>query len=139
MSRFGRFPKQISIPIPMDATGMVGRECPNRECEGYFKIQPGTGLEGDDLLCVCPYCGQKETSDSFWTKEQIDYAKSYAIRQWSDILTRELKQLEFNHPLRGPLGIGSSMTVTQGARTPLRYYREKTLETEVICDQCALR
>jgi hypothetical protein len=77
MSRFGDFPKQINVPIPTDETGMVGRECPNAECEGYFKLQPGTGLTGDDLDCVCPYCGHRGKPDQFWTKEQIEYAKSY--------------------------------------------------------------
>lgn len=139
MSRFGRFPKQISIPIPKDATGMVGRECPEKECEGYFKIQPGTGLTGDDLDCVCPYCGHRGKPDQFWTKEQIEYAKSYALRAIGDIVTRQLKKLEFNHPPRGAFGIGISMKLEEGPRAPLRHYREKALETEVECDQCTLR
>lgn len=100
MSRFGDFPKRINVPIPTDETGMVGRECPNAECEGYFKLQPGTGLTGDDLDCVCPYCGHRGKPDQFWTKEQIEYAKSYAFRAIGDIVTRQLKKLEFNHPPR---------------------------------------
>lgn len=139
MSRFGDFPKQINVPIPTDETGMVGRECPNAECEGYFKLQPGTGLTGDDLDCVCPYCGHRGKPDQFWTKEQIEYAKSYAFRAIGDIVTRQLKKLEFNHPPRGAFGIGISMTLKEGPRAPLRHYREKALETEVVCDQCTLR
>lgn len=139
MSRFGDFPKHINVPIPTDETGMIGRECPNADCEGYFKLQLGTGLKGDDLDCVCPYCGHRGKPDQFWTKEQIEYAKSYAFRAIGEIVTRELKKLEFNHPPRGAFGIGFSMKVKQGPRAPLRHYREKTLETEVVCDQCTLR
>lgn len=139
MSRFDDFPKQINVPIPTDDTGMVGRECPNAECEGYFKLQPGTGLTGEDLDCVCPYCGHRGKPDQFWTKEQIEYAKSYAFRAIGDIVTRQLKKLEFNHPPRGAFGIGISMTLKEGPRAPLRHYREKALETEVVCDQCTLR
>jgi len=139
MSGRGRLPKQISIPIPTDETGMVGRECPGQRCEGYFKIQPGTGLKGDNLPCICPYCGHKGPHDHFWTKEQIEYAKSYAFRKISGHIAKELKKLEFKQPARGPFGIGLSMTVKPGPKPPLRYYREKALETEVVCEQCTLR
>jgi hypothetical protein len=47
--------------------------------------------------------------------------------------------LEFNHRPRGGFGIGISLKVTQGPRHPIRYYREKELETHVICDNCTLR
>ena len=47
--------------------------------------------------------------------------------------------MEFNHPPRGGFGIGISLKVTQGARHPIQHYREKELETEVICDACTLR
>jgi ribosomal protein L17 len=57
MSHLSRLGSQLSIPIPRDADGTIGRECPVPECESYFKIQPGTGLKGSDLPCYCPYCG----------------------------------------------------------------------------------
>lgn len=135
MSRFS----QISIPIPTDETGMVGRECPVPECEGYFKLQPGTGLKGEDLDCVCPYCGHAAKPDQFWTKEQIEFARSYAHRAISDMVARQFKRMEFNQPARGAFGIGFSLKFKQGPKPPLRQYREKALETEVVCDQCTLR
>jgi hypothetical protein len=70
---------QFSIPIPRDENGYLGRECP--ECERYFKITPGTGLTGDDLPCQCPYCGHSAPQDQFFTKAQIEYAKSVAINK----------------------------------------------------------
>jgi len=48
---------QFSISLPPDEEGFIGRECPVAECEGYFKLQPGTGLKGKNLPCHCPYCG----------------------------------------------------------------------------------
>ena len=47
--------------------------------------------------------------------------------------------MEFDHQPRGGFGIGISLKVTQGARHPIQYYREKELETEVVCDACTLR
>ena len=51
---------------------------------------------------------------------------------------KDLKSLEFNHRPSGGFGIGFSMKVS-GQPTPIRQYREKNLETEVVCDRCTLR
>ena len=95
----------IKIPISSDEDGFVGRECPNLECEGYFKVQFGTGLKGENLPCYCPYCGHRSSHDHFWTKEQIEYIKSFALREITDALCNDLKKLEFNHKSRGAFGI----------------------------------
>ncbi len=133
-----RLGKQLSIPINADEDGYLGRECPVAECLGYFKITPGTGIKGP-APCHCPYCGHSGDSNTFFTQEQIEYAKSIALRQFTDALHQDLKSMEFNHPPRGGFGIGISLKVTQGARHPIQHYREKELETEVICDACTLR
>jgi len=130
---------QFSIPIKPDADGYLGRECPVEACLGYFKITPGTGVKGP-VPCHCPYCGHSGDMNTFTTKEQIEYAKSLVVRRVTDALFKDLKAMEFDHrPPPGGFGIGISMTVTQGARHPIRYYREKELETEVACDNCTLR
>jgi hypothetical protein len=117
----------------------MGRECPKKECEGYFKVQPGTGLTGKDLPFHCPYCGHTGSNDTFWTREQIEYAKSVAIRRVTDAMFDDLKSMEFSHQPRGGFGIGLSLKVTRDQPHPLRYYREKKLETEIICEHCTLR
>ena len=139
MSSDWDIPEQISVPIKPDQDGFTGRECPQTECDGYFKIEFGTGLKGEGLPCHCPYCGHTADHDQFWTKEQLEYAKSVAMRQITDTVRRELKKMEFDHPARGSFGIGMSMKLKPGAPVPLRHYREKRLETEVVCDHCTLR
>jgi hypothetical protein len=129
---------QFSISLPPDEEGFIGRECPVAECEGYFKVQPGTGLKGESLPCHCPYCGQVAGSDKFFTKAQVEYAKSVVMREVTGALLKDLKTLEFNHRPRGAFGIGISMKVT-GQPTAIRRYRESKLETEVVCDRCTLR
>ncbi|MCZ2153409.1 MAG: hypothetical protein LC114_05840 [Bryobacterales bacterium] len=137
--RFGRtLGNRISVPIKADKDGYLGRECPMPECEEYFKVTPGTGIQGP-APCHCPYCGHVGEADTFFTKEQIEYAKSVAFRKMADAFHQELKSLEFNHPPRGAFGIGFSLKVTPGTPIPLRWYREKNLETEIVCDQCTLR
>jgi len=139
MDNLRRLGNSISVPITADEQGFTGRECPLPNCEGYFKIEPGTGLQGEDLPCHCPYCGHAAGHDQFWTKEQIEYAKSVAIRKIADAVHKDLKTLEFDHKPKGPFGIGISMKVRPGHPPPIRYYREKQLETEIVCANCTLR
>ena len=127
---------QFSIPIPRDENGFLGRECP--ECERYFKITPGTGLTGENLPCNCPYCGHSASQDQFFTKAQVEYAKSVVINKVTGAVIKDLKSLEFNHRPKGPLGIGFSMKV-EGRPRPIRHYSELELEEEIVCDHCTLR
>lgn len=129
----------ISVPIPADENAFTGRECPQSGCEGYFKIELGTGLKGEGLQCHCPYCGHTAGHDLFWTKEQIEYAKSVAMRRITDALHKDLKELEFEHKPKGAFGIGISMKVEPARPTPIHHYREKQLETEIVCTNCTLR
>lgn len=138
MKHLERLGTEFSINIPTDETGMLGRECPVDECEGYFKIQPGTGLTGKDLPCHCAYCGHTAGQDQFYTKAQIEYAQSVVIHEVTGAILKDFKELEFEHKPQGLFGIGISMKV-EGRPQPIRYYRERELETEVICDHCTLR
>lgn len=67
----------ISVTIPLDENGMIGREC--LECKQYFKLKPGTGLETD--YSHCPYCDYEGNADTFWTQAQLEYAQSIAMQQ----------------------------------------------------------
>ncbi len=126
---------RFSVRINPDADGFTGRECPVNECEGYFKIQFGTGLSGD-VPCHCPYCGHIGSHDEFYAKEQIEYAKSVAMHQITGQFIKELKKLEMRPDPHAFISIGIKV---EGRPLPIRYYREKKLETEVVCQQCTLR
>lgn len=130
---------KFHVPIRPDEDGMTGRECPNPDCLGYFKIQFGTGLKGNNLPCHCPYCGHVDGHDKFWTQEQIEYAKSVVIRQITDAIKRDVQ--DWDRSLRRSTRNGFiklSMNY-KGEPHPIRYYREKQLETEVVCDNSTLR
>lgn len=129
---------EFKVPIKPDAGGFTGRECPEKECLGNFKVQFGTGLKGENLPCHCPYCGHTGRHDTFWTQEQLEYARSVVLHKVTEALHKDLKSLEFESRPRGSFGIGISLKV-QGRPVPIRYYREKKLETEIVCDRCTLR
>ena len=139
MDHLRKLGNKVSVHIPADGEGFTGRECPNPNCEGYFKIVFGTGLEGEDLPCTCPYCGHTAEQDEYWTREQIEYAKSIALREITNAVYKDLKTLEFVHEPRGPFGIGFSMKVKSEHPKPIHHYREKKLETDVTCTNCTLR
>ena len=61
------------------------------------------------------------------------------MRKVTEAIHRDLKSLEFEHKPQGMFGIGISMKVQESVPLPIRYYREKQLETEVVCDNCTLR
>jgi hypothetical protein len=138
MTYLRRVGNTISVPIPHDKDGYLGRECPNPHCGGYFKIVSGTGLKGENLPCNCPYCGHSAPHDQFWTKEQIEYAKSVALRRITDALHKDLKSLEFEHKPQGGFGIGLSLKVERGHPTPIHYFGERQLQTEIVCGNCTL-
>jgi hypothetical protein len=60
------------------------------------------------------------------------------MHQVTDAVLKDFKALEFNHRSHGGFGVDVSLRVT-GRPTPIRYYREQQLETEVVCDRCTLR
>lgn len=126
--------RQIKVRFPTDEHGLTGRECPS--CRGYFKVKTGTGLPTSE--CICPYCGEKANHDQFFTQAQIEYAKSVAVRE---VLGPELRKLErtfkdLERSTRG--GLIQIKVRTSGFDFPLKYYREKELETHVTCDNCGL-
>jgi predicted RNA-binding Zn-ribbon protein involved in translation (DUF1610 family) len=79
-----------SIGVPLDSDGFLRRECPN--CEQQFKWRPAE--EGELVEQVdqyhCPLCGQAAGLDSWWTKEQIEHAKTAimpeAMREIQDMI-----------------------------------------------------
>ncbi len=137
MRHLSNIPKQMEISIPPGVDGMTGRECPIADCLGYFKVKGGTGLTGPNLPCYCPYCGYGDSPQKFWTPEQIEYAKSVALNRITGAIIKDLKSLEFNHRPRGAFGIGFSMKI-EGRPHPIRYFREKELETILVCEHCTL-
>jgi hypothetical protein len=131
----GMTTRTMRINIPTDPSGYLARECP--KCEGTFKVMPGTGLAAIDQ-CYCAYCGHKGANDTFWTKAQIEYARSIVANTFMTEALQTLKRHEFNIKPKGAFGIGFRLTVT-GSPTPIRIYVEPSLETELVCDTCTLK
>jgi hypothetical protein len=127
---------QLSVSLPVDEEGYLGRACPQDECRGYFKIRLGTGLSGQSN-CRCPYCGYEGDSSEYHTPEQVEYAQSVMLNQLTAEWIETLRGYEFDYPAQGTFGLGISLKVT-GTPYPITHYREKDLETKVTCESCGL-
>ncbi len=123
---------EIKISFPTDEDGLNGRECPS--CKKYFKVKFGTGIQ-DSVPCHCPYCNYINSHDHFWTKDQLDYAKSVAMNYATNEIQKSLKKLEVK-PNRNQF-ISLEIKV-KGKPTPIIRYHEKDLEQKVLCKQCTL-
>ena len=130
---------RVSVRIPTGEDGLAGRECPQRDCRGYFKVQLGTGLTGRNLPCHCPYCNYTASHSKFHTAQQLKYVKAVARRKMVKKLYRGLKGSEFDRKPTGPLGVSLSLKVKPPRRVPVHLYREPVLETVLVCEECALR
>jgi len=124
------------VSLPTDEQGMVGRRCPSQACGQYFKLKPGTGLPIKD--CGCPYCGTRDNASAFATQDQIEYAKSVAVKEIVEPTLRDFKRSVegMNRRSRGSL-IEIKFSVSLPS-LHLHSYRESDVETSVTCTNCGL-
>ncbi len=128
--------RAVTIPLPTDARGYRGHQCPSAACRGYFKVKPGTGLSGTSH-CICPYCGHKADVHDFLTPDQQKFVRSYGKRMVADAFHRDLKDMFDGRRYGGGL-FNVTVSVKAGQREPLHRYDEKDLETDVTCEACTL-
>ena len=72
---------ETSISLPLD-DGFLRRECP--ACERQFKWFSGDTEDKpldvpDPDQYYCPYCGEAAAPDTWWTPEQLEYARTTAL------------------------------------------------------------
>lgn len=131
------FEEKVSVDIPLDEDGMIGLDC--LECEKYFKLKPGTGLS--TTYCHCPYCDYEGEGDTFWTKEQLEYAQSIAANKFINNtvkphLDKIFKDLE--RKTKRSFIKFKYKSSNKSKFFPVKYYSEKELETNVKCNNCGL-
>ena len=72
----------ISVPLESDAEGYCDKECPAETCLFQFKIHEDDwkALVRDEEV-FCPSCRNSAPAKSWFTTEQIEYAKQYAFNK----------------------------------------------------------
>jgi hypothetical protein len=134
----------FSVPLEPDEDGMIGRECPNEECQPkYFKMstsipdetsKKGKGFSQIDV--TCPYCGTVGNMQHFHTKSQTEWIESMIFRDAAKAVQDMLGNV-FKPVRSTPRGMFSvSLTFKPGALPSVRHYVEEQLRRSVACDKC---
>lgn len=89
----------IPIELKSDEKGYLDRECPNKECLYKFKVHiEDWKNKVSNNEVHCPMCGNTDSSDKWWTQEQLEdiqkIIKSYAISYIQEELGKGLKSLK---------------------------------------------
>ena len=132
----------ISIPVTLhsDEKGYFDRECPNEDCLYTFKILMKDWEEkisNDEVHC--PLCGHVDTSDKWWTQDQLEkmqeIAASWAMNYIQGELDKSFKELErstrHNKCFRITYKPGRRVTFNNN---PIGQREE--WETEICCEKC---
>lgn len=143
IKRTGHDKFEMRISIPPDEDGMIGRECPVKNCSpAYFKVRPGTGITEGQTEAFCPYCRYRAEPSDFYTQAQ----KNYAIK----IVENEAVK-GFDQMLQNALGFGSSrrkkingglfsieMSYTPPRPKLISRPLEEELRRDIRCPNCGL-
>jgi hypothetical protein len=132
----------VSVPIPTDEKGFLDRACPSKNCGATFKVH---GEDWDTKVTddqgFCPLCRYAAKSEDWATPEQMQYAKSVAMRKFESRLHSALETgaRGFNQRQR-PGFITMSMSVSPHSPhfvLPCRV--ADIMEQQFECEKCACR
>lgn len=86
----------VNIPIELvsDTKGYFDRQCPNFECEYIFKIHMEDWKEKvSDEEVHCPLCGHIDSSDKWFTENQLEEMKKIASSWATNYVQKELSSV----------------------------------------------
>jgi hypothetical protein len=133
----------FAIPLEPDDDGMIGRECPNENCQPrYFKVSQRKSEDLNDSTpsrdLTCPYCGEVANMQRFHTREQTEWVKSMFVRDLKlsvqNILGSSFRPI---HSRKSDFSI--SIEFKPGHIPNVRPYAEEKLKRIVQCDKCGKR
>lgn len=132
----------VSVTLPSDEDGYDEKECPNPDCLARFKIHTDdwTSLVADERV-FCPVCRHEANSQSWFTPEQIEYAKAVALRQMKGEIDRAFARgarRSQGRPTSGMLSISFSY---RPGHTPYLapLSAGAVLEQRSTCEACGCR
>lgn len=134
---------RMSVSMPVDDDGLIGRECPNEMCSpAYFKVKLGTGITEGQADAFCPYCRRSGEPGDFLTKAQIQYASNLVTREAQKGVDRMIRKA-FGIGPSGKKKLGSGMFSMEMTYKPARLPNpplpvEEVLRRDVICPSCGL-
>lgn len=135
--------ENIPITFLSDNKGYFDRECPNPNCLYVFKIHmKDWENKVSDEEVHCPMCGHVDTSDKWWTQEQLDEMRdivtSYALNVIQNTLEKSFKKLanstRNNKFIQIKYKPGRRISFINN---PIGQREEWT--TDIVCEKCQTR
>lgn len=141
--RTGADEYRMSVSIPADEDGLIGRECPNESCSpAYFKVKLGTGITEGQSQAFCPYCRRSAEPGEFLTEAQRQYATSLVTREAQKGVDRMIKSAFGIGPSgRKQLASGMfsmEMTYKPATLPSLPPPIDEELRRDLTCPHCGL-
>lgn len=132
----------VSIPITLhsDGNGFFDRECPNEDCLYTFKILMKDWEEKvSDEEVHCPMCGYVDTSDKWWTQDQLEKMNEIAISWAMNYVQGELNK-SFQSLARSTRN-NKYLKITYKAGKKISFInnpigQREEWETEICCEKC---
>ena len=85
---------EIPITLLSDEKGYFDRECPNENCLYTFKIYMEDWKEKvSDEEVHCPMCGHIDTSDKWWTQNQLESMQEIAADYAMSLISEKLDEV----------------------------------------------
>ncbi len=135
----------MDIPIKLlsDEKGYLDRECPNDNCLYTFKInmQDWTNKVSDEEV-HCPMCGHVDTSDKWWTQEQLESMQEIAINYAMNMIQEKLDDAFGSLAKSTRRNKYVKITYKPGKRISFKNNPVGQCEewaTDIICDNCCTR
>lgn len=143
IKKTGKDEYSLSVQLPIDENGLLGRECPSNSCSpAYFKVKIGTGITEDYNIAYCPYCRNSAEPENFTTKEQVRYAKDITMQEAHKGIGDMLEDaLGLGPSRRKKIGGGllsMELQYKPGHPPTIRRPVEEELRRDVICPHCGL-
>ena len=133
----------IPIEVHSDEKGYFDRECPNENCLYTFKINMQDWKEKvSDEEVHCPMCGHIDTSEKWWTQQQlesmqqiaIDYAMGIIHQKLDDAFGQLARSTRRNKFVKITYKPGKRVTFKNN---PIGQCEE--WETDITCEKCGTR
>jgi hypothetical protein len=133
----------ISVPIEADSEGYCDKECPAENCVFGFKVhgEDWKNLVRDEEV-FCPACRHAAPAKSWYTRDQIERAKKYAVDQLRGRINNAIRQDASDWNRRQPHNAFIKMTMdVRGVSTPLLMpiAAAEPMRLRTACESCGCR
>jgi hypothetical protein len=132
----------VPVGFEADDEGYFDRECPSETCLFQFKIwgEDWLALQSRDALW-CPLCGHSAGPGSWWTKEQLEYAKQVALGKIQGGIREAIRKDSTKFNQRQPKGglLRMSMQLKEGRslRRDIPQPAGESLDLRIKCESCS--